>query len=324
MFTTLSVTKDYLLCKRRLVPRNVEEEENMEGKIVIVTGANSGIGKCTALEIAKKGATVIMACRDLTKSQEVVDELKTKIDNDKGQLVLMELDLGDLSSVQKFAAEFKSKYSCLNVLINNAGVSDQNGVLFKTKDGFESHIGVNHLGPFLLTLLLLDHLVKGRPSRIVTVSSSLYVFSDLKIDDLMMEKATSHGFGNLYPYCNSKLANLLFNKELGKKLAGTGVTSYALCPGLVDTNVFRTEPRFKHFFTKTGIKLMGFSPEQGCNTTLYCVMNKNIAQDTGKTYRFGKAWECVVGQPLDEDLCSQLWKKSEEIVGITMPVLKSK
>jgi len=232
------------------------------------------------------------------------------------------LDLGELSSIRKFVAEFKAKFPRLNVLINNAGVSDQNGVLHKTNDGFESHIGVNHLGPFLLTLMLLDYLVKGGPSRVVTVASSLYLFSDLKVDDLNMEKATSYGFGSLNPYGNSKLANMLFTKELGRRLSGTGVTTYAVCPGLVDTNVFRTEPRFKHMFTKMGIKIMGFSPEQGCNTSLYCSMNKKIANETGKMYRFGKVWDGV-DSALTEELCSTLWEKSEELVNMKMPIQTS-
>lgn len=154
----------------------------------------------------------------------------------------MELDLSDLNSVRKFASNFKSLYPELHLLINNAGLSSYKNEIQKTKQNFELHMGVNHLGHFLLTNLLLDNLKAGAPSRVVTLSSATMLLSHLKLDDLMMERfrvpTVSTGMSRL-PYNNSKMANALFTKELGRRLEGTGVTAYTLCPGIVKTDVFR-------------------------------------------------------------------------------------
>jgi len=123
-------------------------------------------------------------------------------------------------------------------------------------------MGINHLGHFLLTNLLLDSLKSGAPSRVVSVASFFFATSALDINDLMLEKTTYYGFGNIHPYGNSKLANMLFIKGLAKRIEGTGITCYAICPGMTNTNVFRTQPGMKNFFTKLSIKFIGFLPEQ--------------------------------------------------------------
>lgn len=165
-----------------------------------------------------------------------------KSDNQYARVELMQLDLADLVSIRKFAVEFKSKYPQLHLLINNAGLASYKKELQKTAQDFERHMGVNHLGHFLLTNLLMDELKAGAPSRVVTVSSTCLVASYLKLDDLMMESfknPTAFTGMSTLPYNNSKLANALFTKELGRRLEGTGVTAYALCPGIVKTEVFR-------------------------------------------------------------------------------------
>lgn len=158
----------------------------------------------------------------------------------------MELDLADFQSVRKFAQSVTERFPHVNILINNAGILDGNGVLRNTKDHFESHMQVNYLGHFLLTNLLLDHLKKGAPgARVVCLGSTMHVLAHLDTEDLSLERAQSLGFGNFLPYNNSKLAHILFARELASRLEGTGVHTYSLCPGMIRTELFRNEAWYK-------------------------------------------------------------------------------
>jgi len=217
---------------------NRNNEISLSGKIVLITGANTGIGKETALEIVSRGATVILGCRNLMAAREAMIDIGKQFPNAK--MIAMELDLSSLKSVREFAKTFKSKYDKLDILINNAGVYKASAEKRETtEDGFEIHMGVNHLGHFLLTQLLLEPLKKAAPSRIVTVSSMVHLSEKLDLDDLMSEKRK---FKNSTPnplYCNSKFANVLFTHELAKRLENTGVKTYVLCPGIVRTDIFR-------------------------------------------------------------------------------------
>jgi len=177
-------------------------------------------------------------------------------------------------------------------------------------------MGINHLGHFLLTNLLLDSLEAGAPSRVVSVASFFYATSNLDMNDLMLEKTSYFGFGNIYPYGNSKLANMLFIKGLAKKIEGRGIMAYAVCPGMTNTNVFRTQPGIKNFFTRMSIKFVGFSPEQGCQIVLQCALSKKLNNESGEMYRFGKRWEGVMAT-LDDELVDQLWSKSKDLVGLS-------
>ncbi|CAG7816773.1 unnamed protein product [Allacma fusca] len=219
----LRMSKDYLLDKQRSSFRGLDDrsqEENIQGKIAVVTGASSGLGKVVSLQLAKRGAIVVMACRNFAKGSRAMEEIKSKTNN--GELVLMDLDLADLESVRKFAQSVTERFPHINILINNAGIMNGNGVLRNTKDHFEMHMAVNHLGHFLLTNLLVDHLKKGAPSRVVFLASSMHVLAHLDTEDLNMERASSLGFANFLPYNNSKLANILVARELGRRLEGTG------------------------------------------------------------------------------------------------------
>lgn len=146
------------------------DEEYVEGKVVIVTGANSGLGKVAALEFAKRGCTVIMACRNLEQGNTALEEIKGKTNSET--LLLRELDLGDLASVRKFAGSIKQEFPAIHILVNNAGVYSDGDALMQTKDGFEMHMGVNHLGPFLLTNLLMDNIKRASPSRLVNYTDN--------------------------------------------------------------------------------------------------------------------------------------------------------
>lgn len=167
-----------------------------------------------------------------------------------------------MTSVRKFATNIKKEFPAIHILVNNAGVYSDADQLQQTRDGFEMHMGVNHLGHFLLTNLILDNIKRAAPSRIVTVSSTNQLIADLDFDDIMLRKSADLGFQNSLPYNNSKLANSLFTLELGQRLHGTGVTTYALCPGLVNTQVFRSFSPFRKFYTKMNLFFAGLTPEQ--------------------------------------------------------------
>lgn len=203
---------------------------DLNGKVFIITGANSGLGYESSLALAEKGATVIMACRNLERAQRSLDAIKQAVPSAK--LELMKLDLASLKSIRDFAETFKSKYHRLDVLINNGGpiIAVHN----VTEDGFESHFGINHLGHFALTGLLLDVLLNTQFSRIVTVSSRMHMDGKIEWDDLMSERS----YNRMAAYRQSKLANILFALELNRRLEAKGrsTMSVAVHPGLARTS----------------------------------------------------------------------------------------
>ena len=224
---------------RRWVRGNVcRSRALLTDKVAIVTGANSGIGLETAVGLAKRGARVILACRSLATGKNTETIVRKRTGNQN--VIFMELDLASLASVRHFAQSFIQKEARLDILINNAGVALTRGA--RTRDGFEVHIGVNHLGHFLLTNLLLD-LMKSTPgcSRIVNVSSSLYKRC-LEFDFEKMNSSDPSRYSNRMPgraYSQSKLATVLFTRSLSQRLGGSEVCSYALCPGMVFTGLSR-------------------------------------------------------------------------------------
>lgn len=207
---------------------------DQSGKVAIVTGANSGIGYETALVLAEKGAAVVMACRNLQKAEPAADEIRQS--NPPGEVVVMELDLGDLDAVRRFAAAFQERYDRLDLLINNAGIMMP--PYGKTAQGFETQIGVNHLGHFALTGLLLDLLLQTPQSRVVTVSSGAHRYGRIDFDDLHWERKA---YKPNPAYGQSKLANLLFTYELQRKLTAAGKDTIAVAahPGWTETNLQR-------------------------------------------------------------------------------------
>jgi NAD(P)-dependent dehydrogenase (short-subunit alcohol dehydrogenase family) len=237
---------------RKYVQRATYTKTNrIDGKVVIITGANTGLGKATAMELAKRGAKVYLACRDMQKCEEAKQEIVTATSNPN--VHARKLDLGSLDSVRNFVVKFLEEEDHLDILVNNAGLNTKSRVL--TVDGFENTFAVNHLGHFLLTNLLLDtlrvsesqikwnevamvtflHFQKSAPSRIVVVSSTAHMFGKIKKDNLMLERY----FKQFKAYANSKLANILFTIHLDKLLAGSGVTVNALHPGVVQTDIWR-------------------------------------------------------------------------------------
>lgn len=282
------------------------EEENINGKIIIVTGANTGIGFNTALDLAKRGATIICACRDKTRTEQAIEQIKST--SNSKNVFFEELDLASLDSVRKFAKSFREKYQKLDILVNNAGVWMTE--YSKTKDGFEMHFGVNHLGHFLLTNLLLDLLIKSGPSRIVNVSSELHYRGQIHWDDIMLEK----NYGSLKGYAQSKLANVLFTIELKNRLQGTNVTSVSLHPGVVKTELGRNFNGCVSCLAKIFSCCLKTS-EQGAQTTIYCCTNKTIPLNNGLYFSDKKVKQLNSKIANDED-AKRLWNLSAKLVNM--------
>ena len=202
---------------------------NLDGKVFVVTGANSGIGYESSLALAEKGAIVVMACRNAEKAQRALEQVKAAVPAAKVEV--MQLDLASLKSVREFADTFKKKYDRLDVLVNNGGPVVAPQML--TEDGFESNFGVAHLGHFALTALLLDVILKTPSSRVVTVSSRMHVNAAIAWDDLMSERS----YNPMKAYPQSMLAKIIFAFELSRRLEAKGAStiSVAVHPGLANT-----------------------------------------------------------------------------------------
>ncbi|KAG7482476.1 hypothetical protein JOB18_021924 [Solea senegalensis] len=266
---------------RRWMAGNVcRSKVRLEGKTVLITGANTGIGKETALDMAHRGARVILACRDMTRARIAADEIRQKSGN--GNVVVKKLDLASLQSVRDLAKDIQESEERLDILINNAGI--MMCPKWQTKDGFEMQFGVNHLGHFLFTNCLLDLLKKSAPSRIVIVSSLAHEKGQIHFDDINLDK----DYSPVKSYRQSKLANVLFGRELATRLQGTGVTVYSLHPGVIRTELGR------HFFPNLALwkriiaiplAMLIKTPWEGAQTTIYCAVDESLANDSGLYYR---------------------------------------
>ena len=273
--------------------------QTLAGRVALITGANTGIGLVTARELAARGAHVFIACRSLKRAQRAIDEICEAAENPK--VTFLELDLADLDSVRACAAAFLAHDLPLHLLINNAGLAGAKGL---TKSGFELAFGTNHLGPFLLTQLLLDRIKLSAPARIVTVASRAHI----RVSGIDFDAVTKPTIGKagLPEYGVSKLANVLFSAELARRLAGTGVTTYSLHPGVVASDVWRELPQpFRAL-----AKLFMISVEEGAATTLYCATSPDVSNETGLYYDKCRVKEpSKVGQ--DIALAAELWQRSE-------------
>src|SRR5437016_5619581 len=281
---------------------------HMQGKICIVTGANSGIGKATALGLAQMGATVVMVCRDQVKGEEAQNEIKAKSGNDAIDLILS--DLASQASIRQLAENIQLHYQQLHVLINNAGIV--NLTRRETSDGFEMTFAVNYLAPFLLTNLLLEKLKASAPSRIVNVSSESHQSGYIRMDDLQLEK----GYRIMRAYGQSKLALVLFTYELARRLQGTGVTANCLHPGFVATNIGQNGVgSIGRSIDKLIFSRLGISPEEGAKTSIYLVSSPEIEGVTGKYFLKSIP---VRSAPIsyDETLQRQLWEESAKLVNL--------
>jgi retinol dehydrogenase 12 len=274
-----------------------EGARDLQGKVIIVTGANTGIGRVTAEVLARRGAKVFLACRSVDKAKPVLEGIRSA----GGEAEIMALDLGSLASTRAAANKFLDRGEPLHVLVNNAGLAGQSGL---TKDGFELVFGTNHLGPFLFTTLLLPRLRESAPARIVNVSSKAHLKAK-GIDWSALDKPT-RTITTLAEYEVSKLCNVLFTKELARGRAGEGVKSYALHPGVIASDIWRKIPWPIRPLMLRGMKTV----EQGAETSLYCATSPDVADHDGRYYD-----DCRErpANPLADDpvLAKQLWEKSE-------------
>ncbi|CAG7815404.1 unnamed protein product [Allacma fusca] len=289
------------------------------GKTVIVTGSNTGIGKETARGLAKYGATVYMACRDLTLCEKAREEIV--LDTKNSKVYCRHCDLADFDSVRKFAEEFKKEEGKLNILINNAGIMRCPRML--TKQGIEMQLGVNHMGHFLLTNLLLEPLKAAAPSRIVVLSSLAHTRGTINFEDLNSEKSYDPGDA----YSQSKLANVLFTKELAKRLQGTGVTVNAVHPGLVVTELARhmdiSKSTMAKIFVQPIFKFVLKTPTQGSYTSLYVALDPSLDSTTGK-YFSDSAEKDTAPAAEDPETALRLWLTSEKWTKLVYSTTSSK
>lgn len=281
--------------------------ERLEGKTVLITGANTGIGKETAIDLAKRGARVVMACRDMERAQAAAKEVVDSSGSEN--VVCMKLDLADSKSIKEFAEAFTAGESKLNILINNAGVMVC--PYGKTADGFEMQIGVNHMGHFLLTYLLLDLIKRSAPARIITVSSMAHSWGSINLDDINSEKS----YDKQKAYSQSKLANVLFSRSLAKRLEGTGVTTYSLHPGVVQTDLWRHLSASQQVLMKIA-KPFTKNSVQGAQTTIYCAVEPSLEKETGGYYSDSAAASCST-KGRDDDLAQKLWELTCKMLSIT-------
>ncbi|HYS33696.1 MAG TPA: SDR family oxidoreductase [Streptosporangiaceae bacterium] len=274
---------------------------SMAGRTFLVTGANAGIGYATAQDLAARGGRVWLACRSRAKGEAAVAAISAA--SGSGQVRLLHLDLADLASVRQCASEFAALGEPLHVLINNAGLGGARG---RTADGFEIHFGVNHLGHFALTQALLPLLRDSAPARIVTVASdSHYQAKGINFEGL---RNRTKGITGLPEYAVSKLCNVLFAAELGRRLDGTGVTAYSLHPGVVASQIWRRVPwPARQLVTRRMLTI-----EQGARTSLYCATSPDVASESGKYYESRRERE--PSKLVTPELAASLWEYSEKSI----------
>ncbi|XP_011155357.2 retinol dehydrogenase 11 [Solenopsis invicta] len=292
------------------------------GKTVVITGANTGIGKETARDLYRRGARVILACRNIQKANDAIKDIKKnppskanreQFQGNLGELVVYHLDLCRLTSVKECARNLLKKESAIHVLINNAGVMMCPHE--KTEDGLELQMQTNHVGHFLLTLLLLSKIYSSGPNcRIVNVSSYAHVFGDIHKDLNLVETYTP-----FKAYAQSKLANILFTKELARRLKEAhinGINVYSLHPGIIKTELgryfsstlFGSNTVFRSF-----LRPILKNPEQGAQTTIYCSVDEKVANETGLYYK-----ECGVATPhwraQNNQIAKDLWNQTCQLL----------
>lgn len=277
---------------------------DMSGKVCLVTGANSGIGKAAALGLAKLDATVVMVSRDKDKGEAALLEVRTLSGNKNVDAMVS--DLSSQDSVRELAYDFKARYKRLNVLINNAGVFLPRRLA--TADGLEATFATNHLGHFLLTNLLLDLLRASAPSRIINITSTAHFGTEIDFEDLQGEKK----YSGYRAYSQSKLANVLFTYQLAKRLEGTGVTVNVLHPGVVRTGFGKDQMGLMGVLVRIGSPFM-MSAEKSARAVMYLATSPELEGVTGKYFSKGKEGRSS-NESYDTASAERLWKTSAELV----------
>jgi NAD(P)-dependent dehydrogenase (short-subunit alcohol dehydrogenase family) len=278
----------------------------MAGKVVLITGATDGIGREAASQLVSMGAEVVVVGRDQDKAEETVKQINAHSQSGKASYLLA--DLSSMAGVSKLAEDFRSKYSQLDVLVNNAGSAFMRRII--NEDGFEKTFALNHLAYFLLTNLLLDMLKDNSPSRVVNVSSGAHRSGEIEFDDLDMKE----NYFILRAYRRSKLANVLFTYELARRLEGSGVSANCLHPGLVRTGIFR-KIRFVGPLVDMFIRRRAISVVQGAETIVYLASSPEVRGVSGKYFYKSKQVDSS-GLSHDVELQEKLWGVSAQRTGV--------
>jgi NAD(P)-dependent dehydrogenase (short-subunit alcohol dehydrogenase family) len=283
----------------------------MMGKTILITGADGGIGREITRALAKQGATLVMACIDVNDARPVCEAIAEESGN--RAIEMMQLDLASLASIRQFATSFSERYPQLHVLINNAGVYCAKRQ--ETADGFEKAIGINYLGPFLLTHLLLPVLKKTPQSRIINVSSNAYAQGRLDLNDLHLNKR----YQGFKAYANSKLAVVLFTLELAERLKDSGITVNAVHPGHVATNIWNMWPgTWYQALLFRIIRMFARSPEDAAQNSVFLTTADEVKGVTG-TYFDDRKPKALAPACNDVTLRRNLWELSEKLTGLDKP-----
>ncbi|HXX43874.1 MAG TPA: SDR family oxidoreductase [Candidatus Acidoferrales bacterium] len=281
---------------------------NMSGKSCVLTGANSGIGKETALALAKMGARVALVCRNPQKGEAALADIRREAPS--AQLDLLTAEMSSFASVRALAAQIREKYPRLDVLINNAGAAVPMRAL--SADGVEMTVAGNHLGAALLTLLLLDQLKASAPARIINVSSEAQRNAKLDMDDLQFERRQ---YRALAAYGQSKLLMNAFTFELARRLAGTGVTANCLHPGVVRTNIWPSNPPLLFKIILGAMKPFMLDSKRGAEVTIYLATSPDVATVTGEYFVKSKV---APSNPLSRDpkVSAEIWRWTNQMIGV--------
>ena len=289
-----------------------QSKARIDGKVVVITGANTGLGKTTAEELARRGGTIILACRDVHKGAMAVQDVTKDSDIDPKKFHVMELDLASFASVRKFVGDFKKEFDRLDILINNAAVLEP--PYGTTEDGFEQTIGINYFGHFLLTNLLMDYITKSSPSRIINLTSNIMDTDRIDLDNLSVSKEKYDG---RKAYAQSKLAIVLFTRELGRRLQGSGITTYSVHPGIIITDIVREWPLQQTTWGRTlmywGTWWFTKDVTAGIQTVLCCSVDDELPHETGEYYS-----DCARGvlpnSAFQDNDAKTLWERSFDLV----------
>jgi len=276
---------------------------SLDGKVCMVTGASRGIGLATAMGLARLGAEVVLVCRSEQRAREVVDKIRSATGNQNLHLLIA--DLSSQSAIRQLTADFNARFPNLHVLVNNAGVATRVRTL--SPDGIEMTFAVNHLAYFLITNLLLDRLKTSAPSRIINVSSEAHRNAKLDFEDLQMEK----DFSGFKAYCLSKLCNILFTRELAKRLEGTSVTANSMHPGFLRTGIFRETSGI----LKLLVMMTAGNPAKGARAILHLATSPELETATRKYFK-GTLERPSSPASQDSQAAEKLWQISEQMTGL--------
>ena len=278
----------------------------MNGKVCMITGATAGIGELTALELAKRGAIVVIVSRSRERCENTVGRIQQETNN--SQIDYLVADLSSLAQIRQVAEDFKGRYQRLDVLVNNAGAFFMRR--HESVDGFEMTFALDHLSYYLLTLLLLDLLEDSAPARIINVSSDAHQGGRINFDDLNAEKK----FSGWKAYSQAKLANVLFTYELDRHLKGKGITSNALHPGFIASQFAKNNGALSRAAMSV-VHLIAKTPQQGARTSVYLASSADVEGVSGKYFVDEKP---ARSSPIsyDRSVAERLWQVSAEMVGL--------